>query len=65
MTDKNLDDSNNAKLKGIADDLEASGRCLIIRAKSTGSWINVRGITVTGTVLAATEFRDLYAHIIM
>ena len=50
------DDSNGAKLKGLAKDIKAIDNCLIIRAKNTVSWPTVRGTTVTGTVLAATEF---------
>ena len=50
------DDSNGAKLKGLAKDIKAIDNCLIIRAKNTVSWPTVRGTTVTGTVLAATDF---------
>ena len=49
-------DVNNAKLMGLVEDLEASDRLLILRAKNTGSWINACGITVNYIVLAATEF---------
>ena len=52
------DVANNAKLKGLVDDLEANDRRLILLTKNTGSWLIVRGTTVTGTLLAATDFCD-------
>ena len=48
---KSRDDTNKAKLKGIVKYLESLDRHLILRAKNTGSWLNVWGTTVTGTVL--------------
>ena len=64
MTDKKIrDDTNNSKLKGLVNDIEAPGRCLILSANNTGYWLIIRGTTVTGTVLAAMEFHDfLCAH---
>ena len=50
------DDTTNAKLKGIVEELEVTDRHLILRAKNTGSWMDVHGTTVTDTVLAAMEF---------
>ena len=50
--------SNITKLKGLVRDLKGSNRRLIICDKITGSWLSVRGTTVSGTVLSAMEFRD-------
>ena len=46
------------KLKGLFRDLKGTNKRLILRAKSTGAWLSVRGTTVSGTVLSATKFRD-------
>ena len=51
------DDANNAKLKGLINDHKSPGGRLVLRAKNTGSWLTAQGSTVTGIVLAATEFR--------
>ena len=57
------DDANDTKLKGRVKDLEALDRRLILCAKNTGSWLTVHRSTVTGTVLAAAQFRFfLCAH---
>ena len=48
------DDVNNSKLKEIFDDLKGTDQRLILHTKITGACLNVRGNTVTGTVLAAT-----------
>ena len=45
---------NEAKIKGLVEDLESPDRRLITRAKNTGSLMTVWGTTVTGTVLSAT-----------
>ena len=52
--EKIWDDANDSKLKGLVDDLEAPDLRLILCAKNTGSWLSMRGTTVTGKVLAAT-----------
>ena len=52
------EDVNCTKLKGLVRDLNFTDQSLILRAKSTGAWLNVRGTTVTSTVFLATEFRD-------
>ena len=49
-------DTNDAKLKGLADDPETLDRRFILRAKNTGSWLIVWGTKLTGTVSAATKF---------
>ena len=60
---KTRDDINDAKLKGLVRDLDGTNRRIIICVKITGSWLNIQDTTVTGTVLAATEFINLlYAH---
>ena len=59
------DYTNEAKLKGIVREPEALDLRLIVRAKTTGSWMTVRGTTVTGTVLAATYFCDFCARVMV
>ena len=49
---------NETKLEGLVCDLKGTNICLILRAKNTGAWLSVRGTTVSGTVLSATEFWD-------
>ena len=46
------------KLKGLFRNLKVTDRRLILCAKITDSWLIVRGTTVSGTVLDATEFWD-------
>ena len=50
---------NDAKLKELITDLDETDLFLILHSKSTGAWLNVRDTTVTGIVLAATEFIDI------
>ena len=45
------------KIKGLLCNLKGTDKSLILRAKSTGAWISLRGTTFSGTVLSATEFR--------
>ena len=47
------------KNKGFSWDLDTTYYNLILRAKITCDCLNARGTTVTGEVLAATEFSDL------
>ena len=56
--EKNAGRWQQAKLKGLVKDLEATDLSLVICAKNTGSWLTVWGTIVTGTVLAAMEFSD-------
>ena len=42
------------KLQGLVRDLKGTSRRLILRAKSTGAWLSVRGTTFSGTVLSDT-----------
>ena len=53
---KNRDAANDATLKGLVGNIKGTKPHLILRAKNTGTWINIHGTTVTGTVLPATEF---------
>ena len=62
---KNRDDNNDARLKGLVGGLIVTNQCLILHAKNTGARMNVQDTTVTGTVLLATEFRNFYAPVIM
>ena len=48
----------DSRLKGLVINIQGANKRLIPRAKITGSWMSVRGNTVSGTVLSATEFRD-------
>ena len=47
------DDFNDVKIKELVADLDGPGHRLILSAKNTSAWINVRGTTVTGAELAA------------
>ena len=51
--EKIQDDSNDAKLKELINYLKAPDRRLILRAKNTGSWMNVLDTTLTGNFLGA------------
>ena len=51
---------NDKKLHGIVSDQGAFEKRHLLRAKHMGAWLIIQGLTVTGTVLAATEFRDFY-----
>ena len=54
MNRATIGDINDAKLKELVADIERTDRRLILRAKNTGAWLNVRGTTLTGRVLSAT-----------
>ena len=45
------------ELRGLVCYLKGTDRYLILRAKSIGAWMSVRGTAVSGTVLSATVFR--------
>ena len=53
---KERDDANETKLKGLVWDLKGTNRRLILQVKNTGVWLIVRGTKVSDTVLSATEF---------
>ena len=55
---KNQDDTNDTKLKGLVRYLDITNHRLILYTKNTGAWMNVRGTTVTGTVFPVMEFCD-------
>ena len=55
---KDQDDVNDAKLRVIVNGQGDFEKHLLLRSKHTGSWLNIRGTTVIGIVLAAKEFRD-------
>ena len=57
---KDRDSANDVKLQGIVSGQGTFKKRLLLRAKLTESWMSVRDTTVTGTVLAATEFRYFY-----
>ena len=46
--------ANKTKLKGLVQDLKGTDRRVILRAKSTGAWLRVRGTKFSGTVFSAT-----------
>ena len=54
---KDQDDANETKTKGLVRDLKVIDRRQILQAKNTGAWMSVRSTTVSGTVFSATEFR--------
>ena len=45
---------NSAKLKELFAELDSANQQLILCAKNTGAWLNVKGTMVTVAVLAAT-----------
>ena len=55
---KDREASFETKIKGLVRDLKGTEKRLILCAKNTGAWLSVRGTTVSGTVLSATEFQD-------
>ena len=61
---KYRDDANDKKLREIVSDQGAFDKFLFPRAKHMGSWLIVWGTTVIGTVLAATQYRNFYVHVI-
>ena len=64
MNEKKIQyDTDGAKLWELVDNLKVTDFRLILRAKYTGSWMTVRSTTVTGTVLAHTDFRNFCAHV--
>ena len=62
---KNRYDVNGNKIEEIVTNLNGTDNCLIVRAKNIGAWMNIWGATVNVTVLTATEFRVLCAHVMM
>ena len=54
---KNGNDVNNTKLKGLVRNIDSTNRSIILRSKNTDAWLNIQDTMVTGTALAATEFR--------
>ena len=53
-----------SRLKGLVSDLKGTDKPLLLRAKIIGAWLSLRGSTVLGTVLSATEFWDFYVLVI-
>ena len=51
---KDRDFAHKYRLKGLVRDLKGTYKRLLLRAKSTGAWMSVRGTTVSGTVLSTT-----------
>ena len=41
-------------LKGLVISLQGTNKYLLLRARSTGAWLSVRGTAVSGTVLSST-----------
>ena len=52
---KNCNDVNDATIKGFVGGIKGTDRRLILRAKNTGIFLNLRCTMVTGTVLLTTE----------
>ena len=57
---KDWDATNDAKLQGVFSNQYAFEKRLILCAKHMGACLSIWGTTVTGIVIAATEFRDFY-----
>ena len=55
---KYWDVAHKSRLKGLVRDLKGTDKRLLLRAKSTGAWMSVRGTIVSGTALSATESQD-------
>ena len=55
---------NDAKLQGIVSNQCAFEKLPLLFAKHTGSWLIVRGTTVTSTVTTAKEFCNFYVIVI-
>ena len=47
-------------LKDLVSNLKGTYKHILLHAKITGACMSVRGTTVSGTVLSATEFRYFY-----
>ena len=45
-----------SRLKGLVINLQGTDKRLLLRAKSTGECLSVRGTAVSGTILSDTEF---------
>ena len=60
---KNGNDVNNTKLKGLVRNIDSTNRSLILRSKNTDAWLNIQDTMVTGTALAATEFRGFISRL--
>ena len=54
---KYQDAAYKTKLKDLECELKGTDKSLILRAKISDAWMVVRGTTVPGTVLSATEYR--------
>ena len=57
---KDREVAHKSRIKGLVRNIKGADKRLLIRAKRTGAWMNVRGTIVSGTLLSATEFRDFY-----
>ena len=55
---KYWDAADDAKLQIIVSNQHALEKSLFLCAKHTCAWTSLQGITVTGTVFAATKFSD-------
>ena len=51
---KNRDNANDTKLKGLVGYLIGANWRIIPPSKKTGAWLNIQGPKITGTVLSAT-----------
>ena len=54
---KGPDVSYKSRLKGLVRNIKGTDKCLLLRTKIIYAWLSIRGTTVSGTVLSATEFR--------
>ena len=55
---KYQDIAHKSRLEVLVWDIKGNDKRLLLRAKSTGAWMSVRGTIVSGTALSATESQD-------
>ena len=53
---KAWDVAYESRLNGFVSNLQGTDKPLLLRVKSIVAWLSLRGTTVSGTVLSATEF---------
>ena len=51
---KNQDNVNDVKHKGLVRDLNTTNKNFILRSKNIGIWMKIRGTTVTDILFSAT-----------
>ena len=57
---KSRDVAYEYRIKCLVSNHQVTDKRLLLRAKSTSTWMSVCGTTVSVAVLSATDFRDFY-----